>query len=526
MPKGENRAESRIVIVGAGIGGLAAALALSAAGRRVTVLERHAHIGGKARNVGTFAGPAPAGPTVMTMRPVFDGLFAAAGARLEDHVRIHREPLLARHFWEDGSTLDLTDDQAMNEAAIAAFAGPREAAAFRRFAADARRLYEGFEAPMMEAAAPTFGALALHVLRHPSLIPAMTPHLTLAQALARRFADPRLRQLFGRYATYVGGAPGRSPALLSLIWDSEARGVWRVEGGIAALAAAMARLAEAHGAEFRLGAHVEEIETERGAATGLRLAGGERIAAKTILFNGDPAALRRGLLGPGAREAVTKPAVSPRSLSAHVWSFAAEPSRPDLAHHNVFFGPDPAREFGPIEAGAMPEAPSLYVCAADRGENAAPAGPERFEIIMNGAPDEPGRAEERERCRDLTFGTLARFGLTFSPAPGPESLTTPRDFAALFPGSDGSLYGRSPHGAMAAFARPTARSRVPGLFLCGGGTHPGAGVPMAARSGLRAAEAILAAPSSTSMSARTATPGGISTGSATTGRAPSPSSAS
>lgn len=516
-----------IAIVGAGFGGLAAALRLAAAGREAMVLERHDWLGGKARGMPTVAGPAPAGPTVMTMREVFDDLFAAAGARLEDHVRLRTEPILARHHWPDGSTLDLFPDAAANAAAIRAFAGPRAAAEFAAFAADARRLFEAFRAPVMEAPAPRLLPVARRIARAPGLLLAMRPGLSLAAALARRFSDPRLRQLFGRYATYVGGSPYRTPALLSLVWEAEARGVWAPEGGMAGLAAALARLAEARGVAFRTGAEVAEIEIASGRAAGLRLASGERIAAGAVLFNGDPAALRRGLLGEAARGAVGRAAVEPRSLSAQVWSFAAIPSGPALAHHNVFFCEDPAQEFGPIEAGRAPEAATAYLCAADRaGGAAAPSGPERFEIIVNAPPaaegaPAPAPEGERERCAALAFGALRRSGLTFSPEPGRSSLTTPADFAALFPGSDGSLYGRSPHGTMAAFARPRAETRIPGLYLAGGGAHPGAGVPMAALSGRHAAAAILSARISTSTSRPTATPGGISTGFPKTGAAPS-----
>jgi 1-hydroxycarotenoid 3,4-desaturase len=219
-------------------------------------------------------------------------------------------------------------------------------------------------------------------------------------------------------------------------------------------------------------------------------------------------------------------ATAPRSLSANVWTFAARPSGPDLHHHNVFFGADPTREFGPIAQGRMPEDPTLYVCAQDRGTGNAPPASERFEIIMNAPPLTGQDPEDPATCRTRTFQTLARHGLTFDPAPPDSALTTPAGFEALFPASLGSLYGRSPHGLLAAFARPTARTRLPGLYLAGGGAHPGAGVPMATLSGRHAAEAIVTDRTSTSPSHRTATPGGMSTASPTTAAVPSPSSPS
>jgi 1-hydroxycarotenoid 3,4-desaturase len=203
--------DEKVVVIGAGMGGLAAAIRLAAAGLAVTVVEAHGAPGGKMRTVDSAAGPVDAGPTVMTMRGVFDDLFAAAGTTLDAHVTLHRETVLARHWWPDGSTLDLHADAEESAAAIRAWGGPRAESDFRRFSARAARLYDAFDAPVMQAARPTFARLAAHVAARPALIPAMDPISTLARSLARQFRDPRLRQLFGRYATYVGGSPFASP---------------------------------------------------------------------------------------------------------------------------------------------------------------------------------------------------------------------------------------------------------------------------------------------------------------------------
>lgn len=518
--------KDKLVVIGAGMGGLAAAMRLAAAGFDVTVVEARGYPGGKMRTVDSAAGPVDAGPTVMTMRHVFDELFDAAGTSLDAHVTLHEEPLLARHWWPDGSTLDLFADPEASAAAVAAFAGPRAEAEFRRFSARSARLFEAFDAPVMRAARPTFAGLAAHVLARPGLVPAMDPLSSLARSLARQFRDPRLRQLFGRYATYVGGSPFASPAVLALVWHAEASGVWRVAGGMHRLARAMQTVAADMGATFLFDAPARRIEVQSGRVAAVQLADGTRLPAAGVVFNGDPRALSAGLLGDGARPAVPTRAVEPRSLSANVWTFAARPRGPDLHHHNVFFGPDPRAEFGPIENGLPPEAPTLYVCAQDRGTGADPPELERFEIIMNAPPLSGGPSEDIQSCRTRTFQTLAQHGLTFGPEPPDAALTTPALFDRLFPASLGSLYGRSPHGLTAAFARPTARTPLPGLYLAGGGAHPGAGVPMATLSGRHAAEAILTDRTSTSRSRPTAMPGGTSTASPMTAPAPSPSSPS
>lgn len=514
-----SRIPKHVVVVGAGIGGLSAALRLAHEGVRVTVLERHATRGGKMRTVPSAVGPIDAGPTVLTLKPVFEALFSDVNARLEDHVTLTPIETIARHFWADGTQLDLHADQESSRSNIRGVFGTKAATAFDRFTMDAKRLFNAFDAPMLQAAVPTQTALTLHVLRNPSLIRVMAPHLSLAKTLSKRFRDPKLAQLFGRYATYVGGTPYHSPSILSLIWGAEAQGVWSVAGGMHMLACAIEDLATKRGVEFHYNTHVTRIETQNDQVCAVHV-GDERITADGVLFNGDPRALLQGYLGRFAGEAVTTPCVEPRSLSALVHTFAAVPTGIDLKQHNVFFADDPKTEFKPLAQGKNPTDATLYVHAQDRNRIQHLGVLERFEIILNAPPvltADPLQNEEIDRCQTQVFGRLARFGLTFSPTPERSSLTTPQMFGQMFPASNGSLYGRSPHGLMAAFKRPTARTKVRGLYLVGGGSHPGAGVPMATLSAKHAVEAILSDQISTSMSQQADTHGGTSMGSAMMG---------
>ena len=517
-----------IAIIGAGVGGLAAAMRLSHIGARVTLFDRHATPGGKMRTVPSVAGPVDAGPTVLTMKHVFEELFANTGSPLANHVTLHREHILARHFWPDGTVFDLTADPQENMAAVAETFGLTSAQEFQTFTARAKTLFDAFDLPMMQTVTPSLLSLTTQVLRNPRLIPQMDSLRTLAQSLDAQFSDPRLAQLFGRYATYVGGSPYASPALLSLISHAEARGVWYVEGGMHNLAQAMAQRAAALGAEIHLGTHVHSIEMQAGRPTAIATETG-RTPIDSVLFNGDPRALSQGLLGDAARKAVAPKATEPRSLSAYVHSFAAQASGVDLAGHNVFFCADPRDEFDPIARGQMPADATLYICAQDRFGGTQPQGPERFEIIMNAPPTGDGTPlseQEHNQCHSATLRRLAHFGLHFSPEPPASTLTMPQHFADLFPASTGSLYGRSPHGMMAAFQRPTVRSKIPGLYLVGGGVHPGAGIPMATLCARHAADAIMIDHSLTSRSHRPGTPGGTSMGSPTAAPGPSPSSPS
>lgn len=519
----------RTIVIGSGIGGLAAALRLAHDGHDVTVLERHTAPGGKMRTLPSPAGHVDAGPTVLTMFPVFQDLFHSVRERLEDHVTLIPQSILARHFWPDGSQLDLHADPMESARAVADFAGTEAAAQFRAFSDKARTMFRAFDKPMMQTGNPSLVQLIKEVIKNPALLLHMSPGQTLAGMLTRDFDDPRLQQLFGRYATYVGGSPYQSPALLGLIWHAEAQGVSVVKGGMHALAQAVEALARQKGASFIYECGVQRIEKENGRVTGVVTEQGNRLTCDTVVFNGDPLALATGMLGPDVETVAPQTRNSNRSLSADVWSFGATPKGPcakDLIHHNVFFCQDPKTEFTALAAGKTPTQATLYVCAQDRGHASPPTGAERFEIIRN-APPLPARHQETtQQCQDMTFLPLRSMGLEFDKMPEQRTLTRPTDFETMFPGSRGSLYGQSPHGMMASLKRPRARTNIAGLYLVGGGTHPGAGVPMATLSARHVVEAMKADQTSTSPSRRTAMPGGMSTESALTGGGPSRSSPS
>jgi 1-hydroxycarotenoid 3,4-desaturase len=300
-----------------------------------------------------------------------------------------------------------------------------------------------------------------------------------------------------------------------LIAQVELDGVWSVDGGMHALARCLERLARARGARFRYGSRCERIELHRGRASGVVLASGERLAADHVVFNGDAAALRTGLLGDPVRRSVPRKAPQ-RSLSAITWSINAPTGGLALDRHNVFFQRDYASEFQDIfDRGRLPESPTVYVCAQDRGSGQTPDGAERLLCLVN-APalgDDPNSSittEAIERCEQTSFALLRRCGLKIRHANPPAIRTTPADFHRLFPATGGALYGQATHGWMSAFARPNAATPVPGLFLAGGSVHPGPGVPMAALSGLRAAEALMASRASIRPFPAVATSGGTS----------------
>ena len=288
----------RVAIIGAGMGGLVAAVHLAARGMAVTVIESASAPGGKMRQ--TLIGDAliDAGPTVLTMLWVFEDILAEIGVDLADVLGLRRVETLARHAWSDSERLDLFADIDRSADAIAAFAGAREADGYRAFCKRARAIYQTLEGPFIRGSRPSAASLVRRVgLSGLGDLMRISPFTTLWQALGDHFRDPRLRQLFGRYATYCGSSPFDAPATLMLVAHVEQNGVWTIDGGMHRLAATLADLASERGARLQYGSRATRILVEGGRASGVELADGERVEADAIVMNGDVAALAARLLG-------------------------------------------------------------------------------------------------------------------------------------------------------------------------------------------------------------------------------------
>jgi 1-hydroxycarotenoid 3,4-desaturase len=348
----------------------------------------------------------------------------------------------------------------------------------------------------------------------------LKPYEIYMAEVARHFKDPRLQQLFGRYATYCGTSPYQAAATLMLVAHVEQEGVWLVEGGMHRIAAAMADLAARHGARFRYDTHVAELTVANGRAAGVRLGSGEVIHAGAVVMNGDPAALATGLLGRAATGAGLPAHKFPeRSLSAATWAMLAETTGLPLLRHTVFFSSDYPLEFKLIGSGMLPTEPTVYICAQDRGDTGeVPAGgPERLLLLVNAPASGDRRAfsqVEIDQCMQGVSGLLDRCGAQIRPVE-PPVLTSPAQFHRLFPASGGALYGQATLPGSSSFKRPGARTKLEGLYLAGGSVHPGAGIPMATLSGRIAAAALIQdrdrSRGSIRLSRPAATSGGMST---------------
>jgi 1-hydroxycarotenoid 3,4-desaturase len=248
--------------------------------------------------------------------------------------------------------------------------------------------------------------------------------------------------------------------------------------------------------------------------TGVILADGEQFPADVVIVNADVAAVARGLLGAGIASTTRACPPKARSLSAISWAMNARTSGFPLSRHNVFFSSDYTAEFSHLQAGALPDDPTVYVCAQARNDADLPTGGLEPLFCLVNAPARsdvtPLTPSEITQCEMRTFAQLKRCGLEIERQSDAMAVTTPTDFETMYPATGGALYGPASHGWMASFRRSGARCRVPGLYFAGGSTHPGPGVPMAAISGRLAAEAVLADLGSTQRSRPAAMSGGTS----------------
>ncbi|MEO1066590.1 MAG: 1-hydroxycarotenoid 3,4-desaturase CrtD [Pseudomonadota bacterium] len=493
--------EVDVIIIGAGMGGLASAISLASRGYGVLVVERAAAPGGKMREIMIDGRAIDSGPTVFTMRWVFDALLERAGTTLEQEVNIKQARVLARHVW-DGAPDEILDLHAdINEAAdtIGRFAGPREADGYRAFCRETRDIFNTLKDPFMAAQRPSLFNLPLRTGLSGVVNLARTKPLEkMWSALGKHFQDPRLRQLFGRYATYCGSSPFEAAATLMLVAHVEQDGVWLVKGGMHNLAKALERVAQRLDAKFMYDSCVSKILVEGGAVAGVRLADGQTIKSKIVISNADVAAVASGLFGPDVQKTVPVIPTEARSLSAMTWSMNTNTHGFPLARHSVFFSQNYQAEFDDLfKQRKVPNNPTVYICAQDRNDAGLRAqnGKERLLVLINAPATGDKRdfsAQEIGLLEDRTFNLLSRCGLSVERTPSHSQVTTPADFNHLFPASGGALYGRASHGFMSSFQRPGASTAIPGLYLASGSAHPGPGIPMASLSGILAAEQIAA----------------------------------
>jgi 1-hydroxycarotenoid 3,4-desaturase len=460
----------RAAVVGGGFGGLAAAGLLARAGCAVTLFEAEPVLGGKARRLRAEGVTLDTGPTLLTMPGVVRGLFADLDATdlLPPITGLDQQ---CAYRFADGRGFVATRDLESMVAAVQAIE-PADAPSLRAFYDEAATLYRAVGEPYLEAPFEGMAGFLRRVARRgPRAMLAGLRMGTLAGLAARRFRSPELRQVVGRYATYVGASPWQVSAAFAMIPHLErVLGVHHVRGGMGALVDALAAAAHRLGVRVQLG--VRARWTSRGAGFLVGPPGGEE-EVDTVIVNADPLGDRH---------------VAPLALSGYVLLLAV-PRRLALPHHGVFFSADYAREFAQLFAGEPPDDPTVYIChpAATDPTMASPVVSGLY-VMVNAptlrAPHAAWPHADRVRAQCLARIDAAVPGLARDSVVLGER--TPADFAREG-APRGSLYGFLPRGRFGPFRRPRMRGPVPGLFHAGGGTHPGGGVPMVLQSGRFAA---------------------------------------
>lgn len=484
-----------IVIIGGGIGGLSAAIRLAAANQPVLLLEKNAQVGGKMGRFQADGFTWDTGPSVITMRHVFEELFAAADRHLNDYLTLRPVEPLTRYFYPDGTVLDASRDLPTMAEQIARL-DERDVEGYLAFLSYAARLHRITGPVFIYDQPPTWRSLGRVPWHDWFKVDGLR---TMDQAIRYFVRSPHLRQLLGRFATYVGASPYLAPATLNVIAHVELTGgVWYPQGGIYSIAAAMERLARELGVEIRTDCAIETIQTEspaksqRHRVTSVRLADGAVIPARQVISNLDVTATYRQLLP----ELTARPPQEP-SCSGFILLLGVNQQYPQLAHHNIFFSRDYPAEFDAIfRQGVPPDDPTIYVAITSKNDpEHAPPGGENWFVLVNAPPLGPqfDWEQEKERYRDHVLAKLAEQGMDVRPHLISQHIFTPLDLERMTGAWRGALYGASSNNRWAAFLRPRNRARdVAGLYFAGGTTHPGGGVPMVTLSGKIAARLVIA----------------------------------
>lgn len=467
------------------MGGLAASIRLAAAGHSVQIFEKNELVGGKLNLLEQEGYRWDTGPSLITMPFVYRELWQAAGKRFEDYVELLPVEPITRYFYPDPAhtVFDASDSMAAMTAAIQKLE-PRDVAAYFRFISYSRRLYDLTAEPFL------FNGLnGIHDWLRLKATDSfkLDPFRTVHGAVSSFFKDPRLIQLFDRYATYNGSSPYLAPATLNIIPYVElGMGGWYVRGGLYALARAYQKLAQELGVTIRTGQDcaVEQILQQNGRVRGVRLKNGQEISADCVIANTDVAYTYSHLLK-DARLARKFARLEP-SCSGFVLFLGVKKRWEQLAHHNIMFSRDYRQEFRDIfERKVPPLDPTIYICWTGRTEpQNAPPGHSNLFVLVNApylseAFDWQTQGATR-RYRDLIVAQMEQFGLEgLSENIAVEAVMTPLDLAQRYNAERGAIYGLSSNSRFSAFLRPPNRSaRYKGLYFVGGSTHPGGGVPL------------------------------------------------
>ena len=490
-------ATDRVVIVGAGLGGLACALHLTAAGREVIILEREAVPGGRTGRLSVDGYEFDTGPTVLTAPDLVGEALGAVGERLPDWLTLTRlDPAYRAHF-PDGSTLDVLADPDDMALAIARVCGAREADGYRRFVTFAERLW------CLERHAFIDRNLdSLTTLARPALVRLVLAggFRRLASRIGDFFHDPRTQRIFSFQSLYAGVAPHDALALYAVIaYLDTVAGVYFPKGGLHAVPQALAGAALKHGVTIRYETTVERVETYAGRARAVHTTTGERIPADAVVLNPDlPAAYRDLLPATRTPRNVARLRYSPSCVVVHL---GARQRFSRIAHHNLHFGRAWRSTFADvIGGGRIMRDPSLLVTSPTRTDpSLAPDGGEVYYLLApvpNLADGGPGAAQWRtglgEQYADELVHTLEQRGyIGLGDNVQVRRVVTPADWLDAGHAAGTPFAAAHTFGQTGPFRPGNLHPGLSNVVFVGSGTRPGVGVPMVLISGKLAAQRIL-----------------------------------
>lgn len=471
--------KKNIVVIGSGLGGLAAAVRLAASGHEVTLCEQGQSFGGKMNRLSEQGFRFDTGPSLITMPWIFREIFEAAGSRIEDHLKMVQVNPICEYLYADGTRFNYSASMPDWLETVRNL-DRRDVDGFLRFMRLGAQLYElSRDTFLRYRPEDWFQHTDIGSLKH---LPARYGWGNYHRTVAAHFKSPHLQQLYDRYPTYVGSSPYQSPATFALIPYVEfAFGDWYILGGLYQMVESLLDLARRHRINLLLNSRVTRIEHTGGRVSAVRLADETRLPADIVVMNGDASHTPR-MLGDNQAPAELRP--KDRSMSGLVFLLGVKRTMPGVNHHAVFFSSDYRREFGQIfDERRFPDEPTVYVNTPSRSDRSLVPGEGETLFIMANAPandDDQWDDDQIEEARRRVFAVLRRGGFPDLDSEIVVSkVFTPREIGRRYLMPGGAIYGTHSHNWKFAFLRPPNKDRkFKGLYYVGGSTHPGGGTPI------------------------------------------------
>ena len=489
----------RVTVIGAGLGGISAAISLKAAGYDVEVFEKNGQIGGKLNVMEKDGFTFDLGPSIFTLPQFFQDLFERAGKKMEDYVQLDAVTPHWRNLFENKPTIDLYQEEDLMRRELDKLPGDPEAhwREFKAFLTYGREQYDIVNDGYFDKGLDNLWEF-ISYYKLKLLGGKIDYKNSMSESIHQRLSDPQLRMIFEYFIKYVGSSAMDSPGYMNLMpmiqFDY---GLWYVRGGMYNLAKGLGKLMEEMGIPIHLNADVEAIEKSGKQVTGIRMTDGTVHPSDIIVSNME--------VIPAYKKLLNEPISFTRKLekfapacSGIVLHIGTDKIFPQLAHHNFFYSEDQHKHFDTVfHKKQLPQDPTLYVVAPTRTDpSKAPEGCDNIKILPHIPPLEEGSDithEDYVALKDRCIDKMERCGLKgLRESIVIEDLLTPVDIERMYRSNRGSIYGVVTDWKLNyGFKAPKTSSRYKNLYFTGGSTNPGGGMPMVVLSGQQCADRII-----------------------------------